>query len=766
MKTHDLAIEMNTLIDGRYRIQEILGEGGFGITYKAWDETLNAAVVVKEYLPNEMGARDHDTISVIPRSNREEDFKYGLEKYLEEARVLAKFNNNNIVRVSNFVKSNGTAYIIMDYAEGITLSDWIKQNDGDIDEDTIINIVKPILQGLSEVHKAGLLHRDIKPGNIFLRENEGPMLIDFGAARHALGEHSKSISAIVSMGYAPPEQYTSRGKQGPWTDLYAIGGVLYKLITGETPIESVDRSHAAAEEEDDPMISCAEAGKGKVSDWLLELTDQLLIVSPKKRPGNTEVVIRAIEAKSPIQDSMEEEVKEEEAKAASAQNEFKTRVIKDDDERFSEPRSKTMSRKVAETAQKGKTPALAIFAIITLVLGGGIGGYYYANKAAKPVAEVTPKPVVKKQVLPLPVEVEKKHQQAVVKPKAHNNDDDHHDDEEKVVSAADIQKAKKLRKKAGHDASHGKLASTKKLLAQAAKLVKDEKGDMHKIEMAEKHHDVMMTVGHLVKIRGGHFKMGDSKSTKNKWELPRHSVKVNTFKVAITEITKMQFSNFVKATQYKTDAEKDAKQGCYAFKGDNKLDWVASTSWRNPGFKQTMKDPVVCISWNDAQAFIKWANKKLGLKFRLLSEAEWEYMARAGKANKKYSFDDHDDDLCKYGNVADAAAARKIPNLNVAECGDGYVFTSPVKRFKRIYRGPYDVQGNVSEWVQDCWNESYVGAPTNGKANMQGECSKAVHRGGSWFTGPYNQRSAWRSWAGRGYRGADLGFRLAHSKMH
>ena len=243
IETHENALTASTLLDGRYRIDGVLGEGGFGITYKAHDVELDYDVVIKEYLPQEMAARAGDSITVQARTNRVDDYGYGLSKFLDEARALAKFQHPHIVRVSNFVKSNGTAYIVMDYAEGIALDEWLKNQPGQLSEEAILNIITPILEGLTEVHKAGLLHRDIKPGNIFLRKQSGPMLIDFGAARHALGEHSKSISAIISQGYAPPEQYTSRGKQGPYTDLYAVGAVLYKLIIGEQPIESVDRSH-------------------------------------------------------------------------------------------------------------------------------------------------------------------------------------------------------------------------------------------------------------------------------------------------------------------------------------------------------------------------------------------------------------------------------------------------------------------------------------------------------------------------------------------
>ena len=347
MKTADNSLQIGSILENRYHIESILGIGGFGITYKAHDDTLDCTVVIKEYLPEECGARDGDSISVIPRTNREDDYHYGLEKYLEEARVLAKFKNPNIVKVTNFIKANGTAYIIMDFEDGIALDEWLKKKSQSIDEKTILQIIVPVLKGLAEVHKAGLLHRDIKPGNIFLRKEGGPLLIDFGAARQALGEHSKSISAIISMGYAPPEQYTTRGKQGPYTDLYAVGAVLYRLITGKTPIDSVDRSHEVADEEPDPLTPCIDAGKGKVADWLCELTDQLLELRAKNRPQTAEEVLAAIENKAQVKDepAVEPEPVIEEAEVKPEV--IKTRVVKSS-ERFAKQQTEQVQESSIE----------------------------------------------------------------------------------------------------------------------------------------------------------------------------------------------------------------------------------------------------------------------------------------------------------------------------------------------------------------------------------------------------------------------------------
>ncbi len=371
METFENSLPTGTLLDNRYKIESVLGEGGFGITYKAHDNQLDYTVVIKEFLPQECAARSGDSVTVQARTNRTDDYQYGLERFLDEARHLAKFQHPNIVRVSNFINTNGTVYFVMDYAEGEDLGDWLKKHEI-LNEDIILKIVTPILEGLAEVHKAGLLHRDIKPGNIFMRKQGGPMLIDFGAARQALGEHSKSISAIISQGYAPPEQYTTRGKQGPFTDLYAIGATLYKLITGKVPLESADRAHDVHEGEDDPMIPSLEAGKGKVGDWLLQLTDQMLKISAKDRPQNAEAVLAAIKNKTTADVAVDSS-----AQPSPKQDDNKTRVVRSSDRFAKQSKTAPVGADSSAQSSKGKAPIIAAAVIAIASIAGG--GWWFSQ---------------------------------------------------------------------------------------------------------------------------------------------------------------------------------------------------------------------------------------------------------------------------------------------------------------------------------------------------------------------------------------------------
>ena len=238
------ALALGQLLDGRYRIGRVLGHGGFGITYLAWDDNLHLRLAIKEYLPRDCASRAPDGVSLAVYSGPAgEQFAYGLDRFLEEARTLAHFDQHpGIVTVKNFFRAHGTGYCVMDYVEGITLRQYLdQQTGGRIGIDAALKLLMPVADALRAVHKAGLLHRDIAPDNIYLTQDGRIKLLDFGAARFAAGEHSRSLSVILKPGYSPEEQYRAKGKQGPWTDVYGLAATLYRAITGQVPPESLDR---------------------------------------------------------------------------------------------------------------------------------------------------------------------------------------------------------------------------------------------------------------------------------------------------------------------------------------------------------------------------------------------------------------------------------------------------------------------------------------------------------------------------------------------
>ena len=261
-----------------YELVRVLGLGGFGMTYLGFDHNLDKAVAIKEYLPSDIATRTADH-SVSPQaSDFRGDFQWGLERFLDEARTLARFDHRHIIKVHRFFEAHGTAYIVMEYAEGETLSAYLRRK-GTLSEAELKGILYPLLDALAVIHRADFLHRDIKPGNIVLRDTDGsPVLLDFGSARQAIGAKSRSVTSIVTPGYAPIEQYSSRGRQGAWTDIYALGGVCYRALTGQVPDDATDRLR------DDPLVPVSQRCVGRVSGAFLSAIDGALSVDEGDRP--------------------------------------------------------------------------------------------------------------------------------------------------------------------------------------------------------------------------------------------------------------------------------------------------------------------------------------------------------------------------------------------------------------------------------------------------------------------------------------------------
>ena len=238
------ALELGTMLKSRYKIGTVIGDGGFGITYRAVDMNTGKGVAVKEFYPREVVARssmDHTTVKLVNRDNTAQ-FQKGLNSFLEEANGLARFNNTDkIVNVYDFFEQNGTAYIVMEYLRGKPLSRYAKDHGGKISVSAAINVIMKMCEALSYVHGAGMVHRDISPDNIFVEKTGKIKLIDFGAARESYGNEEKTLSIVLKPNYAPPEQFRKKSRQGPWTDVYALGATVYKLLTGRTPDQAIDR---------------------------------------------------------------------------------------------------------------------------------------------------------------------------------------------------------------------------------------------------------------------------------------------------------------------------------------------------------------------------------------------------------------------------------------------------------------------------------------------------------------------------------------------
>ena len=231
-----------TILLDRYLVGKVIGYGGFGVTYIGWDSSLQQRVAIKEYLPSEFASRSMGQPDVtVFGGNKAQQFADGMAKSTDEAKRLAQFQSENgIVRVYDSFEANNTAYLIMEYLDGETLTAFLNR-EGKVPVEKAIELMTPVIQSLETVHKAGIIHRDIAPDNIMITKDGKVKLIDFGAARYATTSHSRSLTVIIKPGYSPEEQYRSRGDQGPHTDVYALGAVLYRMVTGETPPDALER---------------------------------------------------------------------------------------------------------------------------------------------------------------------------------------------------------------------------------------------------------------------------------------------------------------------------------------------------------------------------------------------------------------------------------------------------------------------------------------------------------------------------------------------
>jgi formylglycine-generating enzyme required for sulfatase activity len=860
METPHHSLPHGTLIGDRFEVQSVLGIGGFGITYKGWDRHLACEVAIKEYLPLEFAARGQGDLSVRAHGTRSDDYRYGLQRFLDEARTIARFKHPNVVRVVNFLESNGTAYLVMDYEEGESLGQYLKRTGAPLTEQQVRGIAEPILRGLAVVHAGGFLHRDIKPGNIYLRREGEPLLIDFGAARQALGEHSRSVTGIVSAGYAPPEQYsTDAKKQGPWTDLYGLGATLYRCISGEDPVDSPTRREALHDGDSDPLVPAHEVGKGRYAPDLLATIDRLLLLTARERPQSAEEAlailgaetgahsappspavrttadtqplrtaapqapytakppmaprrawprwvagmaalaavvvlalgaslgwfgrdeaayesavrlegeVKALAAKLPeraqaaerergelarrkreVEDRLQvaggnnEALREEQTRATTALEQAETgwglreRLVHESprrtelqglltlgsrqvqDEMFEAGRE-TLEKanrgyvelitldEAAETLGPAKAAAQAgQRAYLARTAGYGIADGAQVTAASAALAQgeqhISADRVVEAK------EAFDRSQQAW--------------DSALAAVAPEIARIDGEREAAGERATADAQARAEQATAdaqvraeQAAAAAAAQREQELAAERAARRRETMSLIGEMINIPAGTFRMGSGEDSHAQ---PVHTVSIaKPFALGKHEVTFEAYDAFATATGRSEPSDSGWGRG---------------------------KRPVINVSWDDATAYAAWISQQTGERYRLPSDAEWEYAARAGSTTK-YPW-------------GDAVGTNRA---NCDGCGSQWdnQQTAPVGSFAANAFGLHDMHGNVFEWVQDCYHSNYEGAPAAGSAREQCDSSDRVLRGGSWSYNPAWTRSAYRSWFTASFTGNNYGFRLA-----
>ena len=923
-KEYKQALPMGYELRG-YRLREVLGVGGFGVTYLATHTTLGHSVAIKEYLPNEFALREDTT--VYPKSEADrEDFNWGLTRFLDEAKTLAKFKHRNLVRVRDYFEANSTAYIVMDYEEGESLDRLLAEH-GTLTQSQLRNVLLPIVEGLREVHEAGFLHRDIKPSNIFIRRSdESPVLLDFGAARQALGRKSKSLTAVASAGYSPPEQYESEGEQGPWTDIYALSALCYRAITGQAPIEAPRRLNRIAQGQPDPLKQLAgDAAEGysaaflvavdhglqvivanrpaNLDEWVAQLAGVSAMLQPgdgRRKTGSSETyyprrgrawglavgvvaLVAAVSAGiylwtasestqlpdadsgqpvspgSPL-DATDDAVPSpslREPEPALAQVEQGLPSIPESQRLFggaailvveTEPSgaevrigdqvlghtplerddmqagtySVTLEHPEYQTVRVDRQGLADNRALrIERVLVPGVGALtvrtrprdVWIERDGERLAEGTPVTLeglpaglvaltlgaaehrtirveadvpkdgvgmLERTLERIPygtLTLELKPSDATVtlpeigpsyRPGMRLLEGIYR----VVVSRAGYQEAAREVRIAGDTTERIELIidpqpftvdvtpsgaviaienitgpyragmllepGEYRIRVSASGYEAQEETVTHGTEATSLHVSLVRAAeafftDHLasggegpemVVIPAGWFRMGCVSGIECfDDEKPVHEVRIKSFALSKHEVT---FANWNVCV---------SSGGCQGYHPDDE-GWGRGNR------------PVIKVSWDDASSYAQWLSEETGSNYRLPSEAEWEYAARAG-SQTKYS----------WGNEIGRNRA------NCDGCGSRWDHqqTAPVGSFSANALGLYDMHGNVREWVEDCWNDSYLGAPSNGSAWLWGICSRRGLRGGSWIILPGYLRSANRDRDSTGVRVSYIGFRVART---
>ena len=351
---------------GEFEILRVIGIGGFGIVYLAQDHSLQRKIALKEYMPSSLAERSSQA-RVTVRSERHADtFQAGMRSFINEARLLAQFDHPSLLKVYRFWEANGTAYMAMPFYEGLTLSQTLRGRSTPPDEAWLRSLLAPLLNALETIHAEQCFHRDISPDNIMMLADNKPLLLDFGAARRAIGDMAQAFTVILKPGYAPIEQYADVAtmQQGPWTDIYALASVVHFAITGRAPVPSVARMIS------DPLIPLAQTAAGRYSDGFLKAIDRALSVRPEDRPQSIGELRSILGLQSALKTSSPPELPQQLAQVAAP---------------VPEP--------VKIAPKKSRTPAIAIG--VVLVLAVAAGGIFMATRdnapppAPKPEAEST-----------------------------------------------------------------------------------------------------------------------------------------------------------------------------------------------------------------------------------------------------------------------------------------------------------------------------------------------------------------------------------------
>ncbi len=797
---------------GDLQINSILGIGTFSVTYLVTDPAIGTRFALKEYLPAGKVTRNSDGALEASDPSATSSFAAGLEQFLAEARLVAVLDHPHIVKVLRYFEANGTAYFLMPYYAGQSLRQRLETT-GALKPDDVLALLLPLLDGLEYLHEQGIVHQDIKPANIYLTDSGAPILLDFGVAA-AVAEQTGQ-PGFGSAGYAAPEQSASDGRIGPWTDIYAFAATLYRCISGSVPPPATDRQAAVAENTVDPLQALAKRTAIDLGQYggILAGIELGLRLNPQNRPRNAAqwkksfqsldwrhkvssqgsetafpeesvewlprillgaflllmvaIAVFLLTDRSPDEQitlpdfsgterapttttggGVEEPTPHETTRWQAAVDADTIEAYR----RFIADYPKSVYRNQAETQldildekawlELAQEDSIAAYEDYLELFPDGI----HQTEAMVRIDEIKQEEARQER---LRLEQEKLEKQAWKTALG-----------QRTISAFDsyisswptglhIEEANRIRRLLVDEANDNKaFAAATKLHTKAsyqAYINAFPRGvnvaaalqqlDDLDLRPGKTFQDCAECPAMMVVPAGTYWQGSDDNSPLAlSMEKPRRQVTINEpFAVSVYEVTMAEWDACF------------ADKGCTTRPGDN--------GWGRG------KRPVIMVSWNDAQEYVRWISDKTGQAYRLPSESEWEYFARAAEESDWPG--GAPALLCNYGNVAGTETGFKWQH---PQCGDKLALgTAEAGSFRANSFGLYDTVGNVAEWTADCMNLSYLDAPVDGSAWGRGICSSHMTRGGSWITGSREIRLPARFNLKNGDRNDFTGFRVIRS---
>ncbi len=688
-----------TRLDNRFTIDSVIAAGGFGITYLGHHEALRYQCAIKEHFPRQFAARDGQTGRVT--ATDEGTFRWALDRFLEEGRTLVRVRHPNVVGVKDIFEANGTAYLVLDYEEGMSVKTWLDRLGRPPTQGEFDRLLRPLLDALEYVHAQGLMHRDLAPDNILIRNDGSPVLIDFGSARQAIAERSQVLSAIIKSGFSPPEQYTTDGRaQGPWTDIYALAATIFRAVTGGPPPEATNRASGI----EMPLLEDDATLRSRYRPGFLAAIDHALRLRTVERP-------QSIAAWRPL-------LLDTAGTAATRPATFyepgqAPPTIKPPPVTLPPSRPATFTQLPdgrSSAPPQGTSPLKIVAGVVIglLVAGAGLGTYLWQRSSSETI------------VTPI---------QPKTTPKA---------DPKQGPSLGNIPLSPPDQPRtAPQTPPQPQQPQTPPQRASGDPARQIAPGSRQVFRDSLSNGSACGFCPELVVAPAGRFQMGSptSEPAREGWlrgvESPQVTVNIpSALAVGRYSVTFDEWDACVN------------DGGCNAHRpGDN--GWGRGNR------------PVINVSWQDAKAYIDWLSRKTGRAYRLPSEAEREYFTRAGTVTPfwfgvRLTINDANYDG---STIYDGGGERGIFRER----------TVPVNSFRPNPWGLFNVHGNVWEWAEDCWNASHQGHAGSSVPRLQGDCNQRVRRGGAWLGIPTSIRAAQRAFAGINDRKNELGFRVVRN---